>query len=233
MTAYFWTTEHEFPHSWEVVTTHFWSRYPNPNSGHVFSEDLIECGVEEATGVLCTKKLIIKTNKLPWWGKHLFSARKVAVIEETLVDPRARTMTTYTRNIGLRMFMGTTEKNLYRDFVDLRGSNPGLSPEEVVNSCQKVINQRTVCEKNVWIESDIVGLRSAIKKFGLDRFKVNCVSASDGLTWAIDRGQLHTTPTLKSNSSATLSSNSNSSGFTSNSIHSRAQFMTPSTNLAN
>ena len=50
----------------------------------------------------------------------------------------------------------------------------------VVSPCRS-----TVCEKNVWITSDIVGLRSAIRKFGVDRFKSNCVRASDGLLWAI------------------------------------------------
>jgi len=213
MTAYFWTTDHFFPHSWNVVTKHFWSRYPNPNSSHVFSEDLIECGLD-ADGILRTKKLIIKTNKLPWWGKHLFSARRVAVIEETQVDARNQTMTTYTRNIGLRIFMGTTEKNVYRP---CEGSAPGGDQPQ------------TVCEKNVWIESDIVGLRSAIKKFGLDRFKVNCVLASDGLEWAIQRGQLHTAAAAVSKPAQQLQSMNN------NSLASvpRANFMSTGNSLAN
>lgn len=168
--ASFWNTEHVFNHTWDLVTTFYWSRYPNPFSSHVFSEDMVECAVGE-DGVLRTKRLIVKTNKLPWWGKHLFSAKKVAVVEETTVDPKGRVMTTYTRNIGLTIFMGTTEKNFYR-VNDEKG-------------------QTTVCEKNVWITSDIVGLRSAIRKFGIDRFKANCVRASDGLKWAIDRNQLN------------------------------------------
>lgn len=165
----FWNTEHVFNHAWDLVTTFYWSRYPNPYSSHVFSEDMVECAVGE-DGVLRTKRLIVKTNKLPWWGKHLFSAKKVAVVEETTVDPKARVMTTYTRNIGLTIFMGTTEKNFYR---------------------VKEEGQSTACEKNVWITSDIVGLRSAIRKFGIDRFKSNCVRATDGLKWAMERNQLN------------------------------------------
>jgi len=169
----YWSTSHAYPYPWDRVATFYWSRYPNPNSAHVFSEDIIECGVG-VDGVLRTKRLIVKTNKLPWWGKHLFSAKKVAVVEETLVDPTSRLMTTYTRNIGLTIFMGTTEKNFYR---------PGISDSSEEES--------TVCEKNVWITSDIVGLRSAIRKFGVDRFKANCVRASDGLLWAIRENQLN------------------------------------------
>ncbi len=32
------------------------------------------------------------------------------MIEEAVIDASGRVMTTYTRNIGLRFFMGTTEK---------------------------------------------------------------------------------------------------------------------------
>merc|ERR1719167_1727589 len=71
--------------------------------------------------------------------------------------------------------MGTTEKNFYRDSTDHTDSQ-----------------KKTVCQKNVWITSDIVGLRSAIRKFGVDRFKSNCVRASDGLLWAIRENQLNT-----------------------------------------
>jgi len=229
MTAYFWTTEHTFPYSWDVVTTHFWSRYPNPNSGHVFSEDLIECGVD-SEGILRTKKLIIKTNKLPWWGKHLFSARKVAVIEETRVDPSRQIMTTYTRNIGLRIFMGTTEKNVYKLRQEMSLNVGGEEDEETLKQSEQQ-QQATLCQKKVWIESDIVGLRSAIKKFGLDRFKVNCVLASDGLTWAIQRGQLHNfkaaTSTLQQQSAMV----GNNPGISSPNSMKRSSFINTSNNL--
>ena len=32
----------------------------------------------------------------------------------------------------------------------------------------------------MWIESDVYGFQSAIKKFGLDRWKKNCVKATEG-----------------------------------------------------
>ena len=45
-----------------------------------------------------------QTNKLPSWGEHLFSTRRVVVVEEAEVDPVARTMVTYTRNLNLRLY---------------------------------------------------------------------------------------------------------------------------------
>ena len=44
----------------------------------------------------------------------------------------------------------------------------------------------THVKKEVWIESDCLGLRSAIKKFGVDRFKKNCVRATDGFEWVLN-----------------------------------------------
>lgn len=152
----YWSTFHEHPFPWSQVVSLYWRRYPNPSSGHVFSEDFAEVKVRE-DGLLYTKRLLIKTNKPPSWSSHFFSAKDVPVIEEAVVDPVARTMTTYTRNIGLRYFMGTTERVTY-----------------------KPVGEKTEVLKEVWINSGVYGFRSAIKKFGVDRFKRNCVAASEG-----------------------------------------------------
>jgi hypothetical protein len=44
----------------------YWSRYPNPNSQHVFTEDFVDVRLD-ADNKLWTKRLIIKTNPLPWY----------------------------------------------------------------------------------------------------------------------------------------------------------------------
>ena len=163
--AKFWETRHAHPFSWDHVARAYWHRYPNPNSQHVFSTDLIECRVRD-DGVLYAKRFVFKTNKLPSWGRHFFSAKRVPLIEEILVDPRTKTLTTYTRNIGLRYFMGTTEKVEFR-------------PDETEPWA------KTSVKKQVWIESDVYGFQSAIKKFGVDRFKKNCIKATEGFDWVL------------------------------------------------
>ncbi len=163
--ANYWKTKHELQFKWSQVVTGYWQRYPNPNSPHVFSEDILDVQVDDKTGTLKTRRLIMKTNKLPSWGEHLFSTRRVVVVEEAIIDPKAKTMVTYTRNLNLRTFMGTTERATYRPKND----------------------QVTEAFKEVWIESDIYGLRSAIKKFGTDRFKKNCVKATEGFDWVLRR----------------------------------------------
>ena len=117
-------------------------------------------------GHLRTKRLITKTNKLPSWGEHLFSTRRVWLIEESIVDPKNHKMSIYTRNLNLRIFMGTTEKVT-------------IVPTEDQKSTKAV--------KETWIESEIYGLRSAIKSFGIDRYKKNCDKATKGFDLVLNR----------------------------------------------
>jgi len=83
----YWSTVHYHPYDWNQVVGTYWKRYPNPNSQHVFSEDIISSKIDEK-GRLRTNRLITKTNKLPSWGEHLFSTRRVWLIEESIVDPK-------------------------------------------------------------------------------------------------------------------------------------------------
>lgn len=166
MAAKYWETVHKHNFSWDKVVHGYWRRYPNPNSQHVFGEDFMNVEVTE-DGCLRTKRILMKTNKLPSWGQHFFNARRVPLIEESIVNPKTRMMTTYTRNIGLRLFMGTTERVTFKACE----SDPDV----------------TIVEKQVWIESDIVGFRSAIKSFGVDRFKKNCILATKGFDWVLSK----------------------------------------------
>ena len=69
------------------------------SSKHVLSEDVIE---REVVGnKLFTKRLLKKSGRLPRWGERHFRGLKyVYVVEESVVDLPAKTLTTYTRNIG-------------------------------------------------------------------------------------------------------------------------------------
>jgi hypothetical protein len=83
----------------------FWKRYPNPYSSHVLSEDTIHREVNN-DGKLYSRRLLTKTNKVPNWGKRFFkSGNFVCIIEESVVDPKEKTLTTYTRNIGFNKIM--------------------------------------------------------------------------------------------------------------------------------
>jgi len=156
----FWETNHIHSYPWYQVAAGYWWRYPNQHSSHVFSVDTMESKIQE-DGQLYTRRLIIKTNPLPSWGKHFFPARRVAVIEESIVDPKGHKLIWYTRNIGLDKFMSTVEKATLT-----RSPTNDQSETDVL--------------KQVWIGSSIIGFRSAIRKFGTDRYKKNCVLATEG-----------------------------------------------------
>lgn len=79
------------------------------------------------------------------------------------MDPVNKTMVAYVRNIGLTKFMGTTEK---ATFV------PG--------------DNETIVKKECWIDSSIFGFRSAIRRFGIERYKKNSILASQGFEFVLD-----------------------------------------------
>lgn len=73
-------------------------------SNHVLTEDTIH---QVASGHrLFSKRLLTKTNNMPRWGERFVPGpRYVCVVEESIVDPVGKTLTTYTRNIGYTTIM--------------------------------------------------------------------------------------------------------------------------------
>lgn len=72
-------------------------------STHVLTEDTIAREVKD--GKLYTKRLLTKTNRVPKWGERFISKNIVKIVEESIVDPQTKTMTTYTRNLGYTKVM--------------------------------------------------------------------------------------------------------------------------------
>ena len=70
------------------------------------------------------------------------------------------------RNIGLTPFMATVERVT-------------ITPKENSSLLTKLA-------KECWIESSIFGFRSAIKKFGVDRYKKNCGPATEGFNMVLN-----------------------------------------------
>ena len=46
---------------------------------------------------------------------------------------------------------------------------------------------QTIAVKDAWIDSGLYGLRTAVKNFGVDRFKKNCLRASEGFNHVLQR----------------------------------------------
>lgn len=65
---------------------------------HVLSEDTLSREVVD--GKLYTKRLFIKTNAPPKWAERIINSLDVKILEESVIDPKDKKITTYTRNIG-------------------------------------------------------------------------------------------------------------------------------------
>lgn len=72
----------------------------------MLSEDVVSRYISPDCKLHSTR-LLTKTNRMPKWGGFLFggNSRFVSIVEESVVDPEKKTMTTYTRNIGYQNFM--------------------------------------------------------------------------------------------------------------------------------
>lgn len=149
----FFTTDQTFKFTWDQVVAAFWQRYPNPQSKHVLTEDVIE---RQLIGdKLFTKRLLSKTNHLPKWGERFVHGmqRYMYIVEESVVDLTDRTFTTYTRNISHQRVMTVDEKCVY------------MSHPENTNT--------SLCRREAWINSNVYGFSSLLSAFGLNRFKKN------------------------------------------------------------
>ncbi|XP_075774834.1 PRELI domain-containing protein 1, mitochondrial [Pelodiscus sinensis] len=156
---------------WDQVFAAFWQRYPNPYSKHVLTEDLVQREVT-ADHKLLSRRLLTKTNRMPRWAERFFpanAARLVYVLEDSIVDPQARTMTTYTRNINHARLMVVEERCVY-----------SMNPEN---------SGWTEVRREVWVSSSLFGVSRAVQEFGLARFKSNVAKSTKGFEYVLAKMQ--------------------------------------------
>lgn len=152
-----------FHFTWDQVVQGFWKRYPNPESSHVLSEDTI---AREVKGnKLFSKRLLTKTNRVPKWGERFVGSPIVSIVEESIVDPKEKTLVTYTRNLGYTKVMSLVEKVVYRPSEE----NPDW----------------TIAERSAWVDSKVLGFALPIQAFGVERFKKNCSKTVRGFNYVL------------------------------------------------
>eukprot|EP00063_Salmo_salar_P075440 XP_014050275.1 PREDICTED: PRELI domain-containing protein 1, mitochondrial-like isoform X3 [Salmo salar] len=115
--------------SWDHVVSAFWQRYPNPFSTHVLTEDVVfrEVTVDQR---LLSRRLLTKTNRMPRWAEFLFPSnlsRSVYIVEDSVVDPVTKSLTTYTWNLNHTTLMGPALLDKKDDVSSLYESRSSLS----------------------------------------------------------------------------------------------------------
>ncbi|VDP13222.1 unnamed protein product [Soboliphyme baturini] len=161
----YYCTKSVFKNSWEEVATAFWHRYPNPFSRHVLSEDTLMRSV--VGSVLYSKRLLLKTNRMPKWGERFCNIRHVPVLEESSVDNRLKTLVTYSRNISYTRMMCVEEKCVYR-------------PDP--NDANQTVLKREAC-----ISSHLRGFAVVVQRFAVERFKHNAANANRGINHVLSK----------------------------------------------
>ncbi|CAL8085614.1 unnamed protein product [Orchesella dallaii] len=139
-------------------------------STHVLSEDTLFRTLLQGHE-LYSRRLLTKANKLrlPKWADKLGrTAANIVIVEESLINPVNKTITTYTRNIGYSSkLISIVEKVVYR-------------PADGKEFATKV-----VAEREAWIESTVYGLRRAIEAGGVERFRKQCGRAVMGFNYVL------------------------------------------------
>lgn len=156
-----YTTEIIFDFTWKQVVQAYWNRYPNPSSTHVLSEDTICREVRD--GKLYSRRLLSKTNPVPKWGKRFYNNTPVKIIEDSILDPKKKTLITFTRNVGFKKIMKVDEIVEYSEQSD----------------------GRTLAVRQAYISSQVFGFSRAIRAFGIERFKTNCNKAANGFNFVL------------------------------------------------
>ncbi|XP_062871481.1 PRELI domain containing 1b [Trichomycterus rosablanca] len=166
MGKYFFS-EMDIRSAWEQVLAAFWQRYPNPYSTHVLTEDVL---YREVTpdNCLLSRRLFTKTNRLPRWAERIFPnnlSRSVYIIEDSIVDPSNRRLTTLTWNLNHSTLMMVVERCVFHGDLE-----------------RPVWTRLT---REAWISSTVFGLSRPIQEFGFSRFRSNQMKAMKGLEHAL------------------------------------------------
>lgn len=158
-------------------------------SAHVLTEDTVTREVR-GDGKLHSKRILTKTNPAPKWGERLCKTKIVLIVEESVVDPKNKTLVTYTRNIGFNTIMVSARVrlrscfggSLHQPFLDLLLQSV---VEKVTYTVCPEVPGKTVAIRSAWIDSQVYGLATAIRAFGVERFRKNCNKTILGFNYVL------------------------------------------------
>lgn len=161
----YWKGETTYNFTWTQVVQGFWSRYPNPNSHHVLTEDILETSIID--GRLYVKKMLTKKGKVPsYLEKFTGGVSDIRLIEETFVDLETRTLETYTRNIDMQNVMSVHEKCFYTGFE---------------------ADTSTLCTREVFSSSSVPHFGGIISSFSVQQYRKNIDSTTKGFNYVLTK----------------------------------------------
>lgn len=121
---------------------------------------------------LLSRRLLTKTNRMPRWAERFFPANvahSVYILEDSIVDPKNRTMTTFTWNINhARLMVGAAAGWVWGGGGDAAVPTAGLCLVQVVEErCEYRVNPEnsnwTEVKREAWVSSSLFGVSRAIQ----------------------------------------------------------------------
>lgn len=71
-------------------------------------------------GKLYSRRILSKTNHVPKWGERFYKNTPIKIIEDSILDPKNKTLTTFTRNIGMKKIMVSFSLQSLQSIVNSR-----------------------------------------------------------------------------------------------------------------
>lgn len=160
-------TSHEYAFDFSILSQAFFLKYPNPFSKHVSSCDTIEQYVD-GEGRLVVKRLIRKKGRLPSMLRFVVgSVTDTWTLESSVVDPKARTLTSWVRNLDHTKIMRVDDYSTYE------GTQTGT----------RVLHE-------VRFKSGLTrGIREKLEDWGKKQFVKTLENSREGLHFAVRRLQ--------------------------------------------
>lgn len=121
---------------------------------------------------LLSRRLLTKTNRMPRWAERFFPANvahSVYILEDSIVDPKNRTMTTFTWNINhARLMVGAAAGRGAGGGGGAAVPTAGLCLTQVVEErCEYRVNPEnsnwTEVKREAWVSSSLFGVSRAIQ----------------------------------------------------------------------
>lgn len=156
---------HEFKHDFETVTNAYLYRYPNPYSSHVVSTDVISQKIDQQ-GRLILEMLFQKRGQLPAALRPILgSITDSWILEKTIVDRKARTLTSVICNLDHRKIL------VVNDRAEIRATGSTTAVDHIV------------CFKS----GLTVGVRQKVEEWSKRHFAQSFQKSRMGLAFVVER----------------------------------------------
>lgn len=112
----FYSHVHIFQSPWEDCVLAWWNKYPNSFSCHVKTVDIISRNFDAKTGILTYRTFSSAKLNTPRWLFTFGFTNYAYSIEDTIIDPYNKTLTTIKQNITLSSICRAKETCILRPY---------------------------------------------------------------------------------------------------------------------